>query len=85
VDGERKKFTRLWTEVAKVAIPVRPMFLRPIEAAALLSVSRSRLYELLASGTIPAIKLDGTLRVPRAGLEKLVDDALKATSAGDEQ
>ena len=54
-----------------------PIFLRPVEAARILNVSRSRLYEMLNAGTIPAVRLEGrTWRVPRAALEKLAADAM---------
>ena len=33
------------------------------EAAALLGVSRAKLYELIASGALPAVKVDGCRRV----------------------
>ena len=48
----------------------------------MLSVSRSRLYELLASGAIPSIRFDNgrTLRIPRAALEKLAADAMAAAN-----
>ena len=36
------------------------------EAAALLCVSRAKLYELIASGALPAVKVDGCRRVRRA-------------------
>ena len=53
------------------------LFLRPTEAAAMLSVSRTRLYEMLNAGTIPAVRLEGrTWRIPRAALERLVADAM---------
>ena len=56
---------------------IEPMFLRPIEAAALLNVSRTRLYEMLNTGAIPAVRLDGrTWRIPRAALEKLAAQAM---------
>ena len=41
----------------------RLMF-RPAEAAHALGVSRSKAYELIASGAIPSVKLGGCLRVP---------------------
>ncbi len=43
----------------------------------MLSVSRTRLYEMLNAGTIPAVRLEGrTWRIPRAALERLVADAM---------
>jgi excisionase family DNA binding protein len=61
---------------------VEPIFLRPVEAARILNVSRSRLYEMLHAGTIPAVRLEGrTWRVPRAALEKLAADAMAERGA----
>jgi excisionase family DNA binding protein len=60
--------------------PIEKILVRPAEAAAMLSISRSRVYELLASGAIPAVRLDNgrTLRIPRAALEKLAENAMEA-------
>jgi excisionase family DNA binding protein len=43
---------------------------RPTEAADLIAVSRARVYQLIAEGVIPSIRLGGSIRVPA--------DALKA-------
>lgn len=57
--------------------PLAPIFLRPVEAARILNVSRSRLYEMLNAGTIPAVRLEGrTWRIPKVALEKLAADAM---------
>lgn len=68
-----------------VSPAVEKIFVRPVEAAAMLSVSRSRLYELLASGAIPFIRLDNgrTLRVPRAAIERLARDAMNPRDGED--
>jgi excisionase family DNA binding protein len=59
---------------------MEPILLRPTEAAKLLSISRSRVYELLNLGALPAVKLGGTSwRIPRAAIEQLVQEAMKAT------
>jgi len=56
---------------------VEPLFLRPVDAARLLNVSRSRLYEMLNAGTICATRLEGrTWRIPRAAIEQLVREAM---------
>ena len=60
------------------------LFLRPIEAAHALGISRTRVYELLATGKLPAIRLDGrTWRVPRKAIEQLVDEAMKAADKAE--
>jgi len=60
---------------------IEPVFLRPVEAARMLSISRTRIYELLNAGSIPAVRLEGrTWRIPRAAIEKLARDAMNASS-----
>jgi excisionase family DNA binding protein len=58
------------------------LFLRPIDAAKLLNVSRSRVYELLNAGSLPATRLEGrTWRIPKAAIEKMVADAMSGTDS----
>ncbi len=46
-------------------------WLKVPEVAELLGVPRSRAYELVANGTIPAVRIsERTIRVPKAELEK---------------
>jgi excisionase family DNA binding protein len=40
------------------------LLLRPVEAAEAIGVGRSKVYELLASGELPSIRIGGSLRVP---------------------
>jgi excisionase family DNA binding protein len=42
------------------------------EAAATLAISRSKLYELLAAGSIRSVRIDGSRRVPVEALEAYV-------------
>jgi excisionase family DNA binding protein len=53
------------------------LLLRPAEAAEILGVSRSKLYELIAQGKIPSVRLDEgrLIRVPVAALKALVEGA----------
>ena len=53
------------------------LLLRPAEAAEILGVSRSKLYELIAQGKIPSVRLDDgrLIRVPLAALKALVERA----------
>jgi predicted site-specific integrase-resolvase len=39
--------------------PIEPVFLRPVEAARMLSIARTRMYELLNAGSISAVRLEG--------------------------
>jgi excisionase family DNA binding protein len=48
---------------------LEPLLVRPAEAALLLGISRSKLYELLAAGEIPAIKIGRSVRIPVIALE----------------
>jgi excisionase family DNA binding protein len=43
------------------------------EAAAQLGVSRAKLYELIASGALPAVKVDGCRRVRTDDLRAYVE------------
>jgi excisionase family DNA binding protein len=42
------------------------------EAAAALAISRSKLYELLAAGSIRSVRIDGSRRIPVEELEVYV-------------
>ncbi len=49
---------------------------RPVEAAAMLSISRSSVYELISSGVLPSVKLGGRMvRIPLAAIRRMVDEA----------
>jgi len=51
-------------------------FLRPVDIASALGVSVSRIYQLLSAGAIPATRVGGAIRIPRAAW----DEWLKKTS-----
>ena len=51
-------------------MPVERLLHRPAEAAVAIGVSRSRMYELIASGEIPSVRVGGTLRVPVEALRQ---------------
>ncbi len=56
------------------------LMVRPVEAAAMLSISRSSVYELIASGALPSVKVGGRMvRVPVAAIRRIVDEAQSAT------
>jgi excisionase family DNA binding protein len=57
------------------------MLLRPAEAAEAIGVSRSRMYELLASGELPSIRVGRTVRVPVAALQAWIAERLKQSDA----
>ena len=66
VDGRRTDGNKTRTVVAA-----------PAEAAEILGVSRSKLYELVAAGKLPSVRLDDgrLIRVPLAALKALVEKA----------
>lgn len=58
------------------------LLLRPIEAAEAIGVGRSKIYELLASGELPSIRIGSSVRVPvdalRAWIAQQVVDRTEA-------
>ena len=60
------------------------LLLRPTEAALALGVSRSKIYDLIASKAIPSIKLGGSVRVPAIQLQAWIDAQLRDQSAPKE-
>ena len=44
------------------------LLLRPAEAAETIGIGRSKVYELLASGDLPSIRVGGSIRVPVTAL-----------------
>jgi excisionase family DNA binding protein len=53
------------------------------EAAAVLSLGRSKVYELLACGELPAVKIGRATRIPADSLRRWVDEQIAAAeSAG---
>lgn len=53
------------------------LLLRVTEAAELLSISKSRAYELIKQGELPSLKLGGNIRVPYEALQAMVIGALQ--------
>jgi excisionase family DNA binding protein len=51
------------------------------EAAEALAISRSKLYELLASGAIASIRIDRSRRIPLTALEEYVSRLLAERTA----
>jgi excisionase family DNA binding protein len=47
--------------------------LRPSEAAELLSISRSKAYELIAAGVLPSVRIGSSVRVPAARLQAWIE------------
>jgi excisionase family DNA binding protein len=49
-----------------------PLLLTVPEAADALAISRSKLYQLLASGVLASVRIDGARRVPVAALHDYI-------------
>ncbi|GAB2816515.1 hypothetical protein GCM10022221_13140 [Actinocorallia aurea] len=47
------------------------------EAASALGISRSKLYQLLTTGTVRSIRIDGSRRIPLAALNAYVDHLME--------
>jgi excisionase family DNA binding protein len=50
-----------------------PMLLKVTEAAKLLQLGRDRIYELVASGRLPALHFGRTIRIPRDALTLFIE------------
>ncbi|MEZ5175152.1 MAG: helix-turn-helix domain-containing protein [Acidimicrobiia bacterium] len=48
------------------------LLLTPAEAAQVLSISRSKLYELIGQGRLDTVLIDSCRRVPKQALDKFV-------------
>ena len=48
------------------------LLLRPLEVAHTLGIGRSKAYELIARGTLPSLRLGGSVRVPADALREWV-------------
>ena len=53
------------------------LLLRPIEAAEVLGIGRSKIYELIAAGHVPSIRIGGSQRIPAEALRRWIDSQIK--------
>ncbi len=51
-----------------------PLLLRAEEAAHLLNVGRSTVFEMLADGTLPAVRFGRSVRVRRHDIDALIEE-----------
>ena len=63
---------------------MEPLLIKPGEAAELLGVSRSTIYQLLGSGEVPSVRVGKLLRVPAAALEQWVRERSIGTASRDD-
>lgn len=55
------------------------MLLRPLEAAEVLGIGRTKVYDLIHRGEIPSIRFDGSIRIPTDQLRETI--ARKASTS----
>jgi excisionase family DNA binding protein len=60
-------------------VPVDKLLLTVRDAAEMLSISRAKLYELLAGGVIESVKLEGSRRIPREALDEYIERLRRAS------
>jgi excisionase family DNA binding protein len=72
---------RLRASLAAGRCAMRRLLLTVLEAAEALAISRSKLYELLASGDVASIRIDGARRIPLTALEEYVSRLLAERTA----
>ena len=49
---------------------IRPAMYTVKEAATILRIGRRQVYDLVASGDIPSVRVGGSIRIPRVQLEQ---------------
>ena len=59
-----------------------PLLLRVEEVAQTLSLGRSKVYELIASGELPSITIGSARRVPTEALQKWIAEHVDVGPAG---
>jgi excisionase family DNA binding protein len=62
--------------MGRTEVFMEPLLLRPEDAAKALGLGRSKMYALLADGTIPSVRVGTSLRVPSEALKAWVDTKL---------
>lgn len=56
----------------KLETPIEPLLVRVEEAARLLSLSRSTLYEMMDAGELPSVRRGTARRIPVAALREWI-------------
>ena len=52
---------------------MEPVLLRPEEAAVVLRLSRSKVYEMVTAGVLPSVRMGSTIRIPADALRQWVE------------
>lgn len=50
------------------------MLLKPYEVTEILGLGRSKVYEMLACGELPSVRIGKVIRVPKASLETWIKE-----------
>jgi excisionase family DNA binding protein len=58
-----------------------PLLLRPVEAARLLGIGRSKLFEMLARQELPVVRIGRCVRIPRQELVQWVNQSIDVGTA----
>ena len=74
IDQRRTSRTRV--EDAVDNIKSEFVFVKPVRAAKLLDMSKSKIYEMIQRNEIPYVRLGGCLRIPMSALDDLVAQAI---------
>lgn len=53
------------------------LLLRPVEAAEAIGIGRSKVYELIASGELPSVRIGASVRVPVEALRAWIAEQLE--------
>ncbi|HEV3102408.1 MAG TPA: helix-turn-helix domain-containing protein [Candidatus Dormibacteraeota bacterium] len=61
--------------------PQEPLLLRPIEAARLLGIGPSKLFEMLARQELPVVRIGRCVRIPRQELAQWVNQSIDLETA----
>ncbi len=54
-----------------------PMLLRPLEAARLLGIGRSKMFELMARRKVPVVRIGRCARIPRRELSEWIERSVE--------
>lgn len=70
----------MWS-VKSILVAMEPLLLRPTEAADLIGVGRSKIYELIAKGEVPSIRIGSSVRIPAEGLREWIAARVRQSDA----
>ncbi len=52
---------------------IEKLLIKPMEAAKMLSIGKTTIYELLATGEIPSVRIGRSIRIPAKALEEWIE------------